>query len=855
MGYRLVFSQMFDVRPRNRQGQADVEKISRVQEILDLAQWPSKEGDFVVAASRVFSLREKRAIRQPSLMRVKKRKEAWGESEDNDSLGEVSPEEKISEYSLPTQEEILSYFEQIEQSDNLLKQQLRETVEIQSILKDQPAIEEKDSLNQELPSVVAVSSAAPPTEAVDFPFIPDQSQPVVFIDAEAGLGLKASSASQSKRQKFKKLKRKMLPFVSVGLFLFLLISGLSVVGHGILARGNILGSALEAWQAMLAGRQSAGRLDFSSAQVSFQEAYQNFWQAEQELNKMGRSLIYILERLPGGSVVSSGAALVRVGEDLAQAGQSFSRLANLFLAGDKNLSSIFPGDSFTQKIVQAQKEIQTIGSVLISANQNLGRVNSADLPPEMSDSVRMLQEKIPAIAEATRQLESWGNVFLTVLGHERAKKYLLIFQNNSEARPTGGFVGTYGVLDLDAGRVKNLFIDGIFNLDGQLQEKIIPPKPIQKISTAWSAHDANWFADFPTSAKKMMWFYEKAGGATVDGVISLTPTVVERLLALTGPIDLPEYNVSLNADNFLDIIQYKVEVDYDKAQNQPKKILADFAPQFLDYLWQVWPEKSQEILQVFIDMLSQKQILFYFTNDTLEKVFIEQGWGGNILETDKDYLSVVNTNINGFKTDKVVEQKIEHQSAVQPDGAIIDTVKIIRSHQGGQSQYDWHNRVNADYLRVYVPLGSRLLVAQGHTLEVYTPPVDYAKLGFRQDAEVAAQEESTAVDQNSGTQVFVESGKTVFANWVYVSPGESVEVNYQYLLPFKLDLSAQNASYSLLIQKQAGSLASGFESILRLPSDFSVSWQYPESLEDSGKEIKFSSDLSRDRFYGAVFSF
>ncbi|HCX28112.1 MAG TPA: hypothetical protein DHI91_03160, partial [Candidatus Portnoybacteria bacterium] len=54
--------------------------------------------------------------------------------------------------------------------------------------------------------------------------------------------------------------------------------------------------------------------------------------------------------------------------------------------------------------------------------------------------------------------------------------------------------------------------------------------------------DANWFADFPSSAKKIMSFYEKAGGSTADGVISLTPTIIERLLSMTGPIEMPAYN-------------------------------------------------------------------------------------------------------------------------------------------------------------------------------------------------------------------------------------------------------------------------------------------------------------------------
>ncbi|MDD2753589.1 MAG: DUF4012 domain-containing protein [Candidatus Portnoybacteria bacterium] len=642
-------------------------------------------------------------------------------------------------------------------------------------------------------------------------------------------------------------------FLSAGFIIYLVIFGMSLAGRGLLAKENILSSALQAYKSMLAAKDSASSLNFSAAGVDFETAYQNFLAADQELNKMGRGIIYVLEKLPGGSVVGSGAALVDTGENFAKAGRSFAKIADIFLV--QNLGDYFSasGPSLTQKIAEAQSEIEKAQIALAAAGSSLAKVNINDLPADVAPQIASLKEKMHPLLEVAGQLKNWSNVFLEVLGHEHAKKYLLVFQNNSEARPTGGFIGTYGVVDLDEGRMKNLFIDGIFNLDGQLYDKVVPPGPIQKISTAWSTHDANWFADFPTSTRKIMGFYEKAGGQTVDGVISLTPTVVERLLALTGPINLPQYNIILDQNNFLDLTQYKVEVDYDKQQNQPKKILADFAPLFLEKLWQIWPQKGQEIMQVLVDSLAQKHTMFYFTDPSLEKTFVDQGWAGEILSTEKDYLSVINTNINGFKTDRVIDQKIYHTADIQTDGSIIDTVKIVRAHNGGKSQYDWYNKVNADYLRVYVPLGSKLISAQGQTLEINSAPIDYAAQKFAVDPDVAKEEGNMQTDQNSGTQIFEESGKTVFGNWAYVSPGESVEISYQYLLPFKLSLAEQNFTYSLLAQKQSGSIASGLESILNLPADYKINWQYPADLQISGRQIKFSGELKTDKFYGVAF--
>jgi len=423
----------------------------------------------------------------------------------------------------------------------------------------------------------------------------------------------------------------------------------------------------------------------------------------------------------------------------------------------------------------------------------------------------------------------------------------LLFQNNSEMRATGGFIGTYGLLTLDKGEIKKLSIKGIFDADGQLREKIIPPRPIQKISTAWSMHDANWFADFPTSAEKVAWFYEKTGGPTVDGVISFTPTVIERLMKLTGSVFMPNYGLTLTPENFVELIQYQVEVDYDQELNQPKKILADLAPLFIERLGQLSSPKRKEALEIIFDCLKEKHILIYFRDSSLEKLSVEEGWSGQLLKTDKDYLSVVSSNICGYKTDRVIEESIQHQTEIQPDGSIIDTLTIKRHHQGGHFEYDWWNRVNADYLRVYLPLGSQLLSACGQTIEAYQPPVDYQKQGFKADPLVNSIENKMIVDPKTGTHIFEENNKTVFANWLYVSPGKTATLTYQYKLPFKIDLTKSTDSYSLLIQKQSGSLASQFKHQLKFPADWRISWQYPDNLD--------FNDLRVDRFLGATFEF
>ncbi len=661
-----------------------------------------------------------------------------------------------------------------------------------------------------------------------------------------------------KHSYFKKIPKSLISFILIVFLISLIVPGASLISRGMNVKDDVLSNSLLAYQNLLTAQDSLEKADWQAAEQSFGLAHLNFINAGEEVKKMGSITLSILENIPGNSLISSGSHLIKVGENLAQAGQtlasavnlfSFSNLFNVIDLGDNQKSKL------TNNIVLSQANLKDALQNIKTADQELDDVKIKALPSDMQEGITSLKEKLPLVEEMFNQALNYSSALLSILGHDNSRQYLLIFQNNGEIRATGGFIGTYGLLTLNQGTISNLFIDGIYNADGQLHEKIIPPRPIQKISTAWSMHDANWFADFPTSAQKIEWFYEKTGGPTVDGVISMTPTLIERLLEITGSISMPDYDIVLDKNNFIELIQYKVEVDYDKELNQPKKILADFAPKFIKALSSLSLEDKKKAIAIILDCIEEKHILAYFNDPSLEKLSIDEGWSGKILDSDKDYLSVVSSNINGYKTDKVIEETIDHQAEIQDDGSIINTLTIMREHQGGDSEYDWWNRVNSNYLRVYLPLGSELISANGQSVEIYQSPIDYQKHNFKSDPLVEAIESEMIIDKKTGTHIFEESNKTVFGNWAYVSPGETVILTYRYKLPFKIDLTKPTDSYSLLVQKQLGSIESDFNHRLEYPDDWEISWKYPDDFNSNSGTLNIDSNLRTDKFLGATFEF
>lgn len=652
-------------------------------------------------------------------------------------------------------------------------------------------------------------------------------------------------------------------FVTVALlFGFLVIGGVEGYGFfqkGIRMKGEVLGVSQDGYKQLTAAVDGVKNKQFDRSGAAFGRAYDSFSQASEMLGEWNSILVDVTRFIPGLSKLSSGKNVVEAGKHISLAGQELNEALKAFAEVKNPLDKQSKDVSFLDLFNQTHERVSAASKELASASEVLEKVKIEDIPEDKRGRFIQAKSQLPAVREGMQVFLDHGHIFTELLGGNGPRKYLFLFQNNHEMRPTGGFIGSYGLLDISNGRIRNFFVDGIFNPDGQLKENIVPPQPIQKVSAAWSLHDSNWFPDFPQSAEKAIFFYEKTGGPTVDGVITLTPLVIRRLLEVTGPVEMPTYGVTITADNFMEVVQYEVEVDYDKKENKPKQILADLAPILLDMLFNASDAKTLAgAVRVFEEGLNEKHILMYSRNREIASMIDEQGWSGRILDASKDYLSVVNTNINGYKTDGVIDETIHHEAQIRDDGSVINTVTITRKHNGGFTSQDWWNRVNANYMRVYVPKGSKLLSAEGHTREKIEAPLDYDKLGFKRDQDIENEENNTVIDEATGTRISEENGKTVFGNWVYVSPQETVTVKYTYLLPFQVWPEADREdgldSYAAVYQKQAGSEGSRLRSSISFPRQFTSVWQSSENLVPYEGGLRMDTDLRVDRFIGIAFS-
>lgn len=627
-------------------------------------------------------------------------------------------------------------------------------------------------------------------------------------------------------------------FIGIGGLLLFAADG------GIAARDNVLKNGDNATANLEQAKSDLKNFDFSKAANSFALAYDDFDRASSTLSELGASIMSVFGNLPGFSKINSANNIVKAGQSVSKAGEDLSLAFSSLYKSNLLASLTQTGQpSFYRLALDFRNALKSGAKNIKNAKKLLASVSSEAIPESKKALLADFNEKIPEFESYLGQAIGFSDFALKLTSGKGVKNYLILLQNNSELRANGGFPGSYALATFENGHLSKIFVDDVYNPDGQLRENIIPPQPLQHITPTWGMRDAGWFADFPASARKIEEFALKNGIGGVDGVITLTPNVVTEILKVTGPVEMPEYKLTLDYKNFL--TQTQLEVEYGENRVQPKSIVKDFQPRLFAKFAQLEAEGWKQVLEILAGALRQKQIIAYFNDKESQNFLINNNFGGQIRLFEGDYLQVVISNIKGSKTDAVTETAFSLKTSLAENSAS-HRLTISRIHNGGGTNYGFYNKTNPAYIRVYAPKGARLENITGNSVVDYRPIVDYGGPAFQSDPDLAAINETLNRPSN-GADVFEESGKTVFGFWLVVKPKEKKSVTLEYTSPI-----AASGQYSLLWQKQSGTGGFPLSFSLSLPEGKAALNKSP-LLENVTGGLTSSSDLSIDREFRVVF--
>ncbi|HLD31724.1 MAG TPA: DUF4012 domain-containing protein [Patescibacteria group bacterium] len=630
------------------------------------------------------------------------------------------------------------------------------------------------------------------------------------------------------------------------------------------ANNLVVEQSTNAFLALQSSTVAAFNADFVQAQTDLNLALDAFGQTENLLEKDYQALVYVASLLPVvGKQVSSRQNLLQAGHHLA--------LGNTYLV--KGVGEVSGGSAgaLTDQLAIFRNHLQGALPEYEKALEDLGAIDSQTIPVEYQQSFGEFQILFATFVDDLQDLISLIDSLNLVFGSQDFRRYLIVFQNNHELRPTGGFMGSYAILDVQKGKILNLDIPGggTYAIQGQLDKYLKPPLPLQLVNDRWEFQDANWFPDFAVSAQKISWFYQHGRQVTVDGVIAINASILERLLSVIGPVSHERLG-EVDQTNVLASLQVEVEAEENRATGAPKAILSDLAGQFFSRLQNLDKINLVRLLTELNAALAEKEIQVYFKDEFLERKMAEFGVTGELATVgpNQDYLFVVNTNIRGLKSDAKIQQQIEHQAVIQEDGTVVDTVVIKRTHLGEAGE-KYYGNDNIDYVRLYVPAGAELIAAGGFSYppeEEFSVPEDW----YEDDDDLSLYEKEEAVHAQTGTRITREFSKTAFGNWLITQPGETSAAYFTYRLPFSVlgqedstnglpawaqalvNQAIKPASrYSLYVQKQSG-IKSDFSTTIIYPNGWQPVWSMDSELDLAQNGASQDLVLATDHLFGLV---
>ncbi len=481
---------------------------------------------------------------------------------------------------------------------------------------------------------------------------------------------------------------------------------------------------------------------------------------------------------------------------------------------------------------------QEVGDVASSSYGFMSTGNGSAFVGDLSrmrDTLAAIDAESNTLANAASLLGGWSSVgggdfylslktqvegakgaldaFLPWLSEPQPHHLLVFLQNPSELRAAGGFLGSYADVTVASGSITNIDVRDIADVDAAFTEKIIPPKPLQLEVGAWRPADANWFFDFPTSASKTIAFFEESGlyaksSTTFDGAVAISPDVVRDLLTITGPVTVGKQSVTFTADNFMVQIQNIVQKGQATSATYPKAVIGALTDAIFAKLASSTPDTRTALFTDMLNWITGKDVMAYFKDPAMEAVVDSYGASGAVYSLPQkfngDYLAVVDTNINGQKSDLYVSSTIDYTAQINADGTLSGHLAVTRKHNGNKSPYWWYKAANQDYVQIFVPPGTTLSNISGGVLKKIAAPINYAKNGYVSDPLVAAVESTEqTLFAYPGVAWHTESGKEVFETWSTVKAGASTQFSLDYSHQLFLP-PAPGVQYQFVFDKQAG---------------------------------------------------
>jgi len=329
----------------------------------------------------------------------------------------------------------------------------------------------------------------------------------------------------------------------------------------------------------------------------------------------------------------------------------------------ETLDKIMPAfDEIANDLQQAQEEFAQI-----NPNRYPEDLRGIAVRSQLTQAQEMLSNSVTALTDFRPVIEQLPAI---AGGKGERKKYLILFQNDNELRPTGGFLTAYAVIYMEDGKVTPEKSDDIYQLDQKFTKRIEIPEALGRYLTTekyWNLRDMNTSPDFKVSMDQFFENYQTVRGEpdNIDGIFAVDTHTLTQLLEILGPAEVPGYG-TFSAENDPRCDCPQVVYALSEIITRPTPYLREdrkgiLGPMMQSILTKTYTANKQQwplLFDLVWKNLEERHVQMYFLDEKFQLAAENINAAGVMTPPENtDFLAIVNANLGGAKSNLFTESR------------------------------------------------------------------------------------------------------------------------------------------------------------------------------------------------------
>jgi hypothetical protein len=529
------------------------------------------------------------------------------------------------------------------------------------------------------------------------------------------------------------LRRRQLLMVLLGAAVILIVVGIATATADVARaardgrRGeNALFAAVAQFDSAAAstgddrGRLRAAKADLAEARRDFDAMH----------GRLSGALLAPARVTPFVRIQVRGADdMAQAGIELSAAGEHLADVASGLLAPSD--ASVPLRDSLG-RFQSLDSAAQASTAALQDALARIAPLASYRLIGPVASARATLFVKLPHIEQRVAGGDQALRAFEDFLGAAGSRQYLVLSQNPDEVRPTGGFIGTYGLMRAANGHVSlpefGDMSQFLTNHPNVFVSENDAPSVFGIADSDQTLGDVNATPDWPTAAQLAVKLWQQAGQPAVNGVVSITPSFLARIVGVLGPVVLPSYGETITASNLQARVDYWAHQAPGGGNVNRHEFLSELSQVVLQEALDAPASKWHALGNAAAAGFDASEAMVWFSDPTIQTAAAAHRWDhpfpaaqpGTDFLYDSEFEFVAK---NGSGLHRV----FQHTVVVNPDGSGRATTTMSMTNTEPPGRYSATSAIfnigAPDYVVAYGPSGAKLDGSSDPPYYAFEPPL------------------------------------------------------------------------------------------------------------------------------------